>query len=902
MVIIIMVVLTLLCGIPIILSLLGKMSWKSTVILVPVLLFLLHFGYYWIGQYVNILWFESLGYGQVFWTILGTQWGMFLVTFLICFAFYAINILLMMKDYRNVNSVYSPAFYVFAGVVALCQAIFMYSQWNIVLLNNNAVQFGVNDPIFNKDIGFYVFNLEYLRMIAGAFFFTVFSALIIVTVGHSALTYDSSQDFSIDSRNRKTHRGLYDSMIQHLCGLGVILIGVYIWLRFLGSYGYLFDQSGVVAGAGYADIARVGLNWWFIAFCVIAGIMMFVAFLVKSKGTAIASVSTILVMWVILMGIVPACIQSFVVKPNEFQVEQKYIDYNIQATRDAYSLSGFQEKDLEVKPLTIAVTEDNQPTLNNIRVWDWRAILDTYNQLQLFRTYYAFSDVDVDRYMINGQYRQVLISAREIDQSKLNEKTWINKHFVYTHGYGVTVNAVNEFTSKSEPIFLVGDIPPKSTVADINIKQPEIYFGKMTNTFAIVGAQMSEFNYPEGDSNNQNRYGGLDGIKLDTFAKRLAFSLYLDDLNILISEQISNNSKILWQRNIKSRIEQITPYLSLDPDDYLVIRDNGSLVWMQDAYTTSTMYPYSVRNDGINYVRNSAKIVVDAYNGTVDYYVSNSKDPIIQAYQKAFPSLFKSSMPNDLVKHLRYPETMFTIQTNVYSTYHMTDAKVFYNKEDVWATATEVFDTGEQKVIPYFVIATLPNSQSDDEFILMLPFTPLGRNNMIAWVGARCDGNNYGETLVYKFSKQQLVYGTLQVEAKINQKDEMASQFTLWSKSSTVIRGNTLVIPIGNSIIYTQPVYLKSVEAKMPQIVRVIAGSLIEDKGETDLKIEWGSNFKEALTKVMSNNEIVSSSVTPRSVDSNASSVVTIDQLLLELNDLKVKFNSLVDKFNAITK
>ena len=858
------------------------MSWKSTIVCTPILLFLLYFGYYWIGQYVNLLWFDSLGYGQVFRTILGTQWGMFIVTFGVCFGFYLINILIMAKSHDDDNALTVPILCAFAGLVALGQSIFMYSQWNALLLNNNAVNFGISDPIFHKDIGFYVFNLDFLRMIAGATFFTITVSLAITVIGHAISESDD-----------------HDALIRHSCGIGVLLIISFIWLRVLGAYGYLFDSSGVVSGAGYIDIAKVGLNWWFVAFCGIAGILMMIACIAKLKEAAIGSVSVIVVMWLALMVIVPACIQAFYVKPNEFQVEQPYIGYNIQATRDAYALNGFKETEMKVEPLTKEVVTANQPTLNNIRVWDWRAILDTYNQLQLFRTYYAFSDVDVDRYVIDGQYRQVLISAREIDQGKLNEKTWINQHFVYTHGYGVTVNAVNEFTNKSEPIFMVGDIPPKSTLTSMENKQPEIYFGKLTDSFAIVGAEMNEFNYPEGDTNNQNRYGGLDGIKLDTFVKRLAFALDFDDLNILISGQISDSSKILIRRNIKDRITRIVPFLSLDADDYLVIRDNGNLSWIQDAYTTSSLYPYSAYKGSINYMRNSVKASVDAYNGTVDFYISNKTDPVIQAYQKSFPTLFKTDMPQDLIKHIRYPEELFTTQTSIYATYHMTDAKVFYNKEDVWATATEVFDNGEQKVLPYFVIATLPDSQRDDEFILMLPFTPLGRNNMIAWIGARCDGDNYGETIVYKFSKQQLVYGTLQVEAKINQKDEMASQFTLWSKSSTIIRGDTLVIPIGKSILYTEPVYLKSPEAKMPQIVRVIAGSLVNEGENMDLKIEWGSNFKEAMDKVMSNNAppAKTGEIIPASSSSNIiNSVMDRTQILEKLNVIQQELNSLIDQ------
>lgn len=902
-----MFILTILCLIPIFVAIAGKLSWKGAIISTPILLFLLYFGYYWIGQYINILWFDSLGYGQVFGTILGTKWGAFSLTFLGCFLFYVINIIIMSKAVKDKSSLFTPLFLVVGGIIAIFQAIVVYQQWNIILLNNNAVPFGLKDPIFNNDISFYIFNLEFLRMIATTALFTAFIATVISWVGHLILLYEyiPDDDDSAIGRLKKRHGSRSDYMMGHVCGLGVILIGLFIWLRFLGAYGYIFDHSGVVASAGYTDIAKIGLNWWFIGFCVIAALIMLIASLTKHKGLAITSVSTILVMWIILMGIVPACIQAFVVKPNEFQVEQKYIDYNIEATRNAYNLNAFASKEINVVPLTKEIADANQPTLNNIRVWDWRAIADTYNQLQLFRTYYVFSDIDVDRYVVDGQYREVFLATREVDQDKLNEKTWINNHFVYTHGYGVVMNAVNDFTSKSEPSFIISDIPPKSTTKDISVKQPEIYFGKMTNNFAIINAQMNEFNYPEGDTNNQNRYTGLDGVKLDTFAKRLAFAVDFNDINILISGQISDESKMLWNRNIKERIAQITPFLHLDTDDYVVVRDNGSLSWIQDAYTVSAKYPYSAFSplgQGINYVRNSVKVSVDAYNGTVNYYIFDTTDPVVKAYQKAFPTLFKSrqDMPSDLVKHIRYPEGLFTTQMAIYSTYHMTDTKVFYNKEDVWTSATEVFDAGEQVVLPYFVIATLPNSQAKDEFILMLPLTPLGRNNMIAWIGARCDGDNYGETLVYKFSKQQLIYGTLQVEAKINQKDEMASQFTLWSKSSTVIRGNTLVMPIGNSILYTQPVYLKSQEAKMPQIVRVIAGAMVNDNDNVDLKLEWGTTFDDALNKVLGGT--AKPSIQPLPAPASPAQPDILGQVQDKLNTLKAELNSLIDLINSQPK
>ena len=835
---------SLLCLVPLVIAAKKVISWKAAITTTTILLFLFFFGYYWVGQYCNILWFDSVGLSQVFWTAFGIKWSAFIVAFIATFLIYAINILVVSRSGKRNTHTLTTISFIAAAVLSLVQAIVMYSQWNTVLLNNNAVPFGVTDPIFNKDIGFYVFNLDFQFLIANMALETCIFAAIITFLGYAVTDPD------------RGHKKKAVNLNTHILLLATALIGIIVWERILCQYTYLFSSSGVVAGAGYTDIQSISLNWIFIVICAIAGIIMLMAIFVKSKFVAAGPVILVPVSFLILLVIIPSCIQSFYVKPNEFQVEEKYITYDIKATRDAYKLNEFQEKEMVVAPLTKEIVDANQPSLNNVRVWDWRAIADTYNQLQLFRTYYAFNDIDVDRYMVNGQYRQVLLAAREIDQTKLNEKTWINQHFVYTHGYGLTMNTANDSTSKSEPIFIVGDVPPKSTASELSVKRPEIYFGKFTTDFAITGAQMDEFNYPEGDKNNQSRYAGSGGISLDSFAKRLAFAINLDDLNILISGQISDQSKILWNRNIRQRIKKITPYLTLDTDDYIVLRNDGGLTWLQDAYTTSNRYPYSARSpysNNINYIRNSVKIAMDAYNGNVDYYVYDNTDPVIKAYSKAFPSLFKTrqDMPKDLVSHVRYPEVMFLNQVAVYTEYHMTNPKVFYNKEDTWEVSKELFLSSEQYVVPYFVIASLPDSTAKDEFILMMPFTPKGRSNMIAWIGARCDESNYGETIVYKFTKQQLVYGTLQVEAKINQKDEMASQFTLWSKSSSIIRGNTLVIPIGNAIIYTQPVYLISAQAKMPQIVRVIAGSMADDNGNIDLKLEWGGTFKDALNKIM---------------------------------------------------
>lgn len=883
----IIAVLTIACLIPIMLAAAGRISWRNATIQAPIYLFVLYFGYYWIGQYVNILWFNSLGYGAVFWTIFSTKWTGFIITFLACFAFYEINAWAMRRLTKSESNLLLPILSIVFGIAALMQAVVTYGSWNTILLNANGGQFGIQDPIFAKDIGFYIFNLPFLQLVAGMSFWTCLVAMVVLGITYAIL--HNIEGFHATS------------IISHLCSLATVGIGLFIWLRVLGAYGYMYGTTGVVIG-GYTDISKITLNWIFIAICSIAILLMLVGAVVRRWRLAVGSISIMLVMGVILMGIIPAITQGFIVKPNEFDKEQKYIGYNIDYTQKGYDLDKFNEKEVQVAALTPDVAAKNQPTLSNVRVWDWRALSDTFNQLQLFRTYYTFPDVDIDRYAINGEYRQVMLSAREIDQSLLSEKTWINQHFIYTHGYGVVMNEVNQYAQNGEPLFIIKDIPPVSTAKELQVKQPRIYFGNLTNSFIVTNAGTDEFDYPNGDTNSFTRYDGADGVKIDSLGKRLAFATSFNDFSILISGQITDDSKMSWQRNVKDRIGMLVPFLSLDTDDYIVVRNDGSLAWMQDCFTTSTMYPYSKPMYGdANYIRNSVKATIDAYNGSINFYIYDKSDPIVQAYARAFPTLFKAQtdMPKDLVAHVRYPEDYFVAQTNAYKTYHMKDAQVFYNKEDVWDTGKEVFDSGPQYLIPYFVMVQLPDSPSTGEFIEMLPFTPLGKDNMIAWIASECDGSNYGKMLVYKFSKQQLIYGPLQVEAKINQDETMASQFTLWTKSSTVIRGDTLVIPTGDAIIYISPVYLKSAEATMPQIVRVIVGSLVNTDAGADLKLAWDKSFDSALGDLIGAAPPAPvSEVQPPA----QSPTVTMQDVINQLNKLSQEFGQMKDSIDALIK
>jgi len=520
-------------------------------------------------------------------------------------------------------------------------------------------------------------------------------------------------------------------------------------------------------------------------------------------------------------------IQRFQVLPNELARETPYIEYNIQFTRDAFALERVEEQPFpaEETPGYQDIIQ-NEVTINNIRLWDHRPLKDTYNQIQSIRLYYDFHDVDADRYTIDGNYQQVMLSARELSAEKLEAQaqTWINRRLLYTHGYGVALSPVNEVSAEGLPNLLIKDIPP---VGVFDIEQPQIYYGEKTNDYVIVKTETQEFDYPMGDENVYGHYQGEGGVSLKGFIRRFVYAWQLGDFNILISGSLTPESRVLYYRNIRERVNHLAPFLKLDSDPYLVVMD-GRLFWIQDAYTTTDRYPYSEPlTNGINYIRNSVKAVIDAYNGSVTFYVADPDDALIQTYQAIFPELFVSvdQMPEYLRAHWRYPEDMFSIQASVYQTYHMRDARVFYNMEDLWTVPREVYAGQEQLMEPYYVIMRLPDEEKE-EFLLMLPFTPVNKNNTIGWLAARCDGENYGKLLAYHFPKDRLVYGPSQIENFIQQDTVITEQLALWGRGgSRVIRGNLLLIPLGRSIMYVEPVFLQAETGGLPELKRVIVAA-----------------------------------------------------------------------------
>ncbi|MBA7545944.1 hypothetical protein ES705_38326 [subsurface metagenome] len=534
--------------------------------------------------------------------------------------------------------------------------------------------------------------------------------------------------------------------------------------------------------------------------------------------------------------------------PNEGTKERPYILNNIESTRIAYGLDKIKEEEFPVKEeISFEDIEKNDETIRNIRLWDWRPIKQTLKQIQAIRLYYDFNSVDVDRYYFNGNYQQVMVSPRELDKDKIPEqaRTWVNEVLTYTHGYGVVVNPVNKISGEGLPELLIKDIPPVSSV-NLAITRPEIYYGEITKGYVIVKTKAKEFDYPKGDENVYSTYAGNGGMPVSSPWRRILFSIKYSNMQILLTTNLTSDSRIMINRNIQERVKKVAPFLGYDKDPYMVISKEGKLFWIQDAYTISSNYPYSTPVSGgyFNYIRNSVKVVIDAYNGTMDFYIIDQKDPVVEVYNNIFPQLFKNfdQMPEDLKQHIRYPKDLFQVQAELYSTYHMTDPDVFYNKEDYWTIPNEIYAETEIKMEPYYIITKLPGHERE-EFILMTPFTPSTKNNMIAWLAAKNDQPDYGNLIVYKFPKEKLIFGPMQIEARIDQNSEISQQLTLWGqKGSTVIRGNLLVIPIEESIIYVEPLYLRAEMGEIPELKRVIVSNGSD--------VVMGNDLEEALGKL----------------------------------------------------
>jgi uncharacterized membrane protein (UPF0182 family) len=839
-----------------------------------------------ISYWVDLLWFRSLGYADVFWKTRALEWGIFAAfaaaTFLALFgAFWALkraHIADMPRTHTILiagNPVSLPVesalrwIAILASLlISLATAAAMEAQWSTLALYWYAPRTSgsVSDPIFGLPLNFYLFTLPAWHLIVG--WLLTLSVLgcvlavvfILITGGTRALGGRISGGLELPWRGVSIAFGIL---------LFVLAMHVYV-----GRFDLLFEHHTIFDGVSYTDDHVTLTGLLIVSWALVVGAVIAIAgAIVKPRGRWLLAAIAPAVVCYLAASLVGWYVSSFIVKPNELVREQPYIAHNIEMTRQAYSLDRFAQRQFPAET-TVGATDpaNNQATLQNIRLWDPHMLQDTLRQLQEIRTYYDFPDIDIDRYDIDGATREVMLAARELNVDKLPEssRNWINDKLIYTHGYGITMNPVNGFTAEGLPTLMLSNMPVQSTVKGLTVTRPEIYFGEMTNTDVYVKTRQQEFNYPEGDSNNLTSYQGDGGIQVGGFLRRILLAFDRGDLTKLpFSDDVNAQSRLLMRRNVRDRVQALAPFLTFDQDPYMVVGEDGRLSWVMDAFTSSDSYPYSahhsLENESINYMRNSVKAVIDAYDGATTFYVFDSEDPILAAYRGIFPSLFKdaSAMPAWLRKHVRYPELLLSAQAEVYGLYHMTNPEVFYNREDQWTVATETGsaqgggDQSTQPMLPNFVLMKLPD-ETGLEFVEILPFTPLNRNNLIGWIAGRSDGPHYGTAVVYDFPKTRLVDGPQQIESRIDQNAQLSGQLTLWNQQgSHVRRGNLLVIPCGRALLYAEPIYLQAERSPMPELRLVVLA--LQDR------LAYAPTFEAALASLFgSETSTLSSTEAPR--------------------------------------
>lgn len=791
--------------------------------------------------YINALWFESVGHAQVYFTSLFARSGLFAAGALLFFLFFMGNLMAARRLAPPIEVLQAPPEEIAAmrqlityGVVA--SALFLSvifgsiagGEWSTALRFGNQVPFPTTDPIFDNNVGFYVFTLPFLR------FFQMWGIGVvgITLVGVAAL-------YAFTLSLQRSELSLPPGLKAHISGLLAVLLLLLAAGNLMDSYELLFSHHSVLYGANYTDAnARV------LAYRMMAGAGTLTALLlmvnVFLRGITLPAIGLALwgVVFVVAGLIYPEFVQRVRVQPNEQTMEAPYITHSIKGTREGFALDRIEEQPFPADEQLSASSISNNPgTIENIRLWDHEPLKDTYNQIQSIRLYYDFVDLDVDRYTVNGEYRQVMIGARELSLEKLpaQAQTWVNQRLQFTHGYGVAMSPVNEFSAEGLPTLWIKDVPP---VGVIDIERPEIYYGEKSNHYVIVKTKEPEFDYPRENQNATTFYQGDGGVALDTLLKRLVFAWQFADANIVLTERLTPESRVLFFRNVGERVAKIAPFLTLDRDPYIVI-DRGRLVWVIDAYTMSNRYPYSESFAGqFNYVRNSVKATVDAYDGTVRFYISEPEDPVVQTYARIYPGMFQpmTEFPPGLREHLRYPEGLFNWQAEMYRIYHMQDPQVFYNKEDAFDRPKEIYLDKEQVMTPYYVNMLLPGGD-EPEFIMMLPFTPVNKNNTISWLAARSDEEHYGKLLAFVFPKDRLIYGPLQIESRINQDPDISRELSLWNQAgSRVLRGNLIMLPIDRGFLYVEPIYLQSQTSQLPELKRVIVASGNQLTMETSLQ------------------------------------------------------------------
>jgi len=813
------------------------MDKKKSIVLIiaAVFLFLIILGNL-TGVYIDWIWFASLGYLSVFKTMFFTRTGIWVLFFVLFLGIYFLNTFLplryIFKDTSviridlNIEGIKASTiskkivkiFIVVAGLFfALVMASVGNTNWLTILKFLNKTPFNLADPIFNRDIGFYVFTLPVYQLFQ-VWLTSVFVLVLIV----SGLLYLFTKNILI-REGKLELPGFVRTHLSIICGIIMLLVA---WNLGLKIFETLYSRRGVTFGASYIDINALILSYRvLLVISFVVAVLFFLNIKFKKIKYSIYGLIILVVLSIIMIYLYPEFIRQVFVKPNELTREEPYIKNNINFTLKGYNLEKIETKEFPaMEDLTYSDIQENETTVQNIKIWDKRPLIDTYKQIQEIRLYYDFSTVSVDRYIIDGKLRQVMLSPRELAPELLpaQAQTWVNLKLKYTHGYGLCLSPVNTVVGEGLPDLWIKDIPPV-TSKNIEITRPEIYYGQKTSNYVIVKTETEEFDYPRGNENVYCFYEGEGGVPFRSFFRRLLLAYHFSDIKILFSGYINNESRIMFHRNIKDRISKCAPFLVLDDTPYITVA-GGKQYWIQDAYTKTDMFPYSTPYRGLNYIRNSVKIVVDTYNGKPQLYVMDDNDPLIQTYRKIFPDLFKDfeKMPQELKEHIRYPRDLFKIQMDMYKTYHMQDVQVFYNQEDLWEIPQEIYQEVGQTFDPYYIVMKLPN-ENLEEFMLLTPFTPSRKNNMIALMVAKCDQEQYGKLFVYLMPKQKLVFGPLQIEARIDQYPQISELLTLWGqKGSKVIRGDLLVIPIEQSLIYVEPIYLEAEQSQLPELKKVI--------------------------------------------------------------------------------
>ena len=863
-----------------------------------------------LGLVQKWLWMRQLDFAGIFWTLLSVKWGIFGVTLIVSIFYLWLNLRLAARNIdlvdgesffskafrhpadasRTINVDISPSLLVFTIdfaiiVLSLIFALSVSSQWDTFLRFRYGGPFGIADPLFGVDLGFYVFRLPFYELLQGSI--TVLTVAALAILSFCAM-------FGMRQSKSSGKITLRDGTLQHFMVLLFILAANFGWGFILDHYELVYSTLGVVHGAGYAaaHVTRVAL-WVMTGASALACVLLAIGFFRTRTRHIVAGIVIYAALYIVGVMALPSLVEAFVVKPNELSLEMPYLNHYIAFTRKAYKLDGIQETAYPaLSDLTPDVIARNHDTIENIRLWDTRPLLQTYQQTQAIRLYYDFYNVNVDRYHLTDGFHQVMLSPRELaSQLPTQAQTWVNENLEFTHGEGMVMNFVSSSTGGGLPQYLLENIPAESQYG-LTITQPAIYFGNVAPGYKIVNTGIKEFDYPKGNENVYASYQGTGGIPIDSIWKRLLFAWTQKDINILLTGYLKPESRIQIWRGVQERVAQVAPFLVLDKAPYAVLSE-GRLYWIQDAYTVSDRYPYSnVQTNGsaqgMNYIRNSVKAVVDMYDGTVALYAMDSKDPVLDMYERAFPGVFKdlTELPADLRAHLRYPEDLFGIQSTQYETFHMNDPQVFYYREDLWVPPQEKYDGAVNPMDPYYMLMKLPGS-GQLEYLIMTPFTPQKSDNMIAWLAARCDFPDYGKMLFYELPKDKLIFGPNQISAMIDQSTTISQQLTLWDqKGSGVIRGKLIVIPIENSFLYVVPLYLKAEGTNFPQLKRVIVA--------TGDKVVMEPTLDEALASLFGTAPGQSGSLPGRIAQAQAPlSKVTRDQATAQLAEAQKAINAL---------